>query len=144
MKSKLKLCAGCDRMKIIWKNVEGKRYCQQCSIGVAKLDVRAKPTRAVPSRSTRIKQVSDKRQKLLVAYKTLQEVYKKTHKMCEAKLPGCTLVGQDVHHMAGKASDELYIDTTQWLFVCRHCHRIIEENPVMAKELGLSKSRLNK
>jgi hypothetical protein len=36
----------------------------------------------------------------------------------------------------------LLLDISNYLAVCRECHKIIEENPEMAKKLNLSKSRL--
>jgi len=43
--------------------------------------------------------------------------------------------------MEGRGENHNKIST--WLAVCRNCHRWIEENPVEAKELGFSRSRLN-
>ena len=61
---------------------------------------------------------------------------------CEAKLMGCTGKSSDIHHMRGRGEYMLKIGT--WLSVCRSCHTYIELHPVEAKELGFSKSRLNK
>lgn len=143
MKSKAKLCAGCNQPKIIWKNIGGKKYCQQCSIGVAKLDDRAKPAKAVPSRSSGIKRVSDKKAKLDIAYSVLRKRYLLDHPNCMARLPDCTLKSTDIHHMMGKVG-LLYLDDTQFVALCRVCHQKIELSPDLAKALNLSKSRLKK
>lgn len=68
--------------------------------------------------------------------------FKKSNALCKANLEGCTKKTQDVHHKKGR-SGSLLMDENYWLPVCRNCHRIIEQNPKMAKELGLSESRLN-
>jgi hypothetical protein len=61
---------------------------------------------------------------------------------CEAGLKGCTVFATEVHHQKGRIGKNL-LDRSTWLGVCRNCHDIIEHEPVMAKERGLSKSRLN-
>ena len=77
------------------------------------------------------------------AYRLTAAAFKADHPICEAHLPGCTKVTEDVHHVAGRVGANM-LDEAKFLAVCRACHRIIEENPVMAKALGLSISRLNK
>jgi hypothetical protein len=61
---------------------------------------------------------------------------------CQAKLVGCTGKATDVHHKAGRVSEN-YLNIQTWLAVCRQCHTWIETNPLEAKELGFSESRLN-
>lgn len=89
-----------------------------------------------------IKQASDKQSVLNRAYSTIAKAYKSTHPICQAALIGCTKITEDVHHMGGRGVNLLNED--KFLAVCRHCHTILEENPTMAKALGLSISRLSK
>ncbi|MFD2600191.1 hypothetical protein ACFSQ3_14630 [Sphingobacterium corticis] len=64
------------------------------------------------------------------------------NKLCKARLEGCTVWTTDVHHKKGRINN-LLTDETYFLPVCRSCHQVIELNPVLAKELGFSQSRLN-
>lgn len=54
----------------------------------------------------------------------------------------CQYFATDYHHPAGKIEYELL--TKEVIPLCRSCHRIVEEKPLLAKEIGLSKSRLIK
>lgn len=60
---------------------------------------------------------------------------------CQARLQSCTQTATDVHHKAGRG--ENHNDISTWLAVCRSCHTWIELHPEEAKELNLSKTRLN-
>jgi len=62
--------------------------------------------------------------------------------MCEARLPGCSLNATDIHHKKGRIGVN-YLDTTNFLAVCRACHNLIETHVEMAKEAGFSKNRLS-
>jgi hypothetical protein len=64
------------------------------------------------------------------------------HSTCQAGLVECTGQSTEIHHKAGRI-EELYTKISNFLAVCRNCHRFIEENPEEAKQLGLSVSRLN-
>jgi len=74
-------------------------------------------------------------------YSKKRLVFLALHSNCQAKLPGCNLFSTDVHHKAGRVGDD-YLNMNKWLAVCRNCHTWIEINPVEAKELGFSESRL--
>ncbi len=56
----------------------------------------------------------------------------------------CKKQATQVHHMAGRATIELLLDTNLWLAVCMPCHEFIERNPLWAKEKGYSLERLAK
>lgn len=62
---------------------------------------------------------------------------------CEAKLEGCTGRATQWHHPEGRIGAKL-IDEKNKKLVCANCHYRIETEPEMAKQKGLSKSRLNK
>ena len=59
---------------------------------------------------------------------------------CQARLDGCTANSTDVHHMKGRGV--FYLDKATWLSVCRTCHDWIEKNPLQAKDMEFSKTRL--
>ena len=98
---------------------------------------------AKPKRQAKIKPLSDKRAKRNREYLKLRKSFLETFPECQAKLSGCTHEATQVHHKCGRI-ESLLNDTTYWLAVCHSCHTWIELNPVKAKELGLSLSRLSK
>jgi len=125
---KLKKCAGCEQMKHIWKSHGKDKYCQQCWYSIEK------PKSISP--------VSEKRRGEMDEYSRLRDAFLTAKPRCEAKLVGCTGASTDVHHKAGRVGDN-YLKIGTWLSVCRSCHGWIETNPLEAKELGFSESRLN-
>lgn len=56
---------------------------------------------------------------------------------------GCTKVATEYHHPSGRIGDNL-MPNKNGVGLCHHCHEHIEKQPLLAKELGLSKSRLAK
>lgn len=90
-----------------------------------------------------IPKFSKKREEENEIYFEQREKFLAAKKKCEAQLPGCTKKATEVHHGIGRVGAN-FLDETTWVAVCRSCHREIELNPEMAKELGLSVSRLAK
>lgn len=88
-----------------------------------------------------IQKVSEKQRDLNKRFAKAKREYLKEHPFCQAGINGCTKIAIDVHHMAGKASEELLLDKTLFLAVCRPCHTAIEANPAWAKQNGFSVSR---
>lgn len=88
-----------------------------------------------------IKKISDKQKGRLVIYKQLAAKFKKENPECLARLSGCTIKTNDVHHMAGREGDRLN-DVAYWLPVCRNCHSFITENSNWAIQNGLSQKRV--
>jgi hypothetical protein len=125
---KLKKCAGCNELKHIWKSHGKEKYCQPCWYSIDK------PKSISP--------VSAKRRVEMDEYGKKRTAFLIVNPHCKAKLQGCTGVATDVHHKAGRISDN-YLHMNRWIAVCRSCHKWIEENPKEAKELGFSESRLN-
>lgn len=128
IQSKLKVCAGCDELKHIWKSHGKEKYCQSCWYNIEK------PKSISP--------VSAKRRVEMDEYSKLRNVFLIAKPSCEAKLVGCTRVSSDVHHKAGRTGDN-YLKVGTWAALCRSCHSYIELHPEEAKELGFSQSRLN-
>ncbi len=124
---KLKMCAGCNELKHIWKSDKKDKYCKECWYK------QEPPKKAAP--------VSKKMKETISAYSKLRDAFLYIKPHCEAKLVGCTGKSQDVHHKAGRGENHLQVGT--WLAVCRSCHQWIEENPSEAKELGYSENRLS-
>lgn len=90
-----------------------------------------------------MRQISKKQSANLRIYKKVREIYLNDNPNCEAKLQGCSYEATEIHHKKGRVGNLLQ-DDFYFLAVCRCCHVWIEENPVKAKELGLSLSRLEK
>jgi hypothetical protein len=131
---KKKICNGCKEEKLIYKCIDGKKYCKYCTY------ILIPPKQTVTK--TVINRVSDKKKQKDVEYSKLRKLYLESHPFCEAKLPGiCTAEATDIHHMSGKIGDD-YLDVTNFISLCRACHVWVENNPTEAKELGLSKNRL--
>jgi hypothetical protein len=131
---KKKICNGCKEEKLIYKCIDGKKYCKYCTYILI-------PTKQTVTK-TFINRVSDKKKQKDVEYSKLRKLYLESHPFCEAKLPGiCTAEATDIHHMSGKIGDD-YLDVNNFIALCRVCHVWVENNPTEAKELGLSKNRL--
>lgn len=85
----------------------------------------------------KIKPRSKKMQDNMVLYGKLRKQFLKEH-------PVCPITGEkttDVHHKKGRLG-KLLLDQRFWLAVSRKGHKWIEENPLEAKKLGYSLSRL--
>ena len=127
IQTKLKICAGCNQPKHIWKSHGKEKFCKDCWY-----------TREKPKA---IKPISPKMVNSLDEYSKRRIAFLAMHPGCQAKLEGCTGAATDIHHKAGRIGALLLL-ISKWLAVCRSCHRWIEENPVEAKELGYSEDRI--
>lgn len=127
IQAKLKMCAGCNQPKHIWKSHGKEKYCKECWYSIEK------PKSISP--------VSKRRRGEMDEYSKLREAFLVVKPFCEAKLSNCTGKATDVHHKSGRVGEN-YLKIATWLAVCRPCHTWIEENPEEAKQLGLSDSRL--
>lgn len=135
MKKKLKVCDGCKREAMIWKNHEGNRYCKYCWQAKNLTSKPAKKQKPIAPRSP-------KRAKQEREYLKKRSSYLLSSPLCNAKLQNiCTTHATDVHHMQGRIGN-LLTDETKFLAVCRACHDWIETHPKEAKELGYSISRI--
>ena len=126
IQAKLKMCAGCNEPKHIWKSHGKDKYCKECWYSIEK-------PKAIAPISKKMKETVDQYSKIRTAYLTVNT-------SCKAKLQGCSGAATEVHHKAGRGENHLRIAT--WLPVCRNCHTWIELHPTEAKELGLSENRL--
>lgn len=124
---KLKMCAGCNELKHIWKSHKKDKFCKECWY-------KQEPPKKLAPVSKKMKETMDEYTKKRVAFLALNP-------SCQAALVGCTRIATDVHHKAGRGANHNNINT--WFAVCRSCHKWIEENPAEAKELGYSESRIS-
>jgi hypothetical protein len=136
MQVKLKMCAGCNTEKVIWKNFEGSKYCKDCWY--------SKEVTKLPSSKKPIKPKSDKKDILDVLYSRMRKEFLNEPKnaTCKAKLPGC--MGQfkenlTVHHTRGRGL--YYLDKTTWIPLCLSCHEWVETHPKEAREMNLSHTK---
>ena len=125
MKTKMKLCSGCETEQYIWKTIGRDRYCKSCAATIT-------PTKKIPAKSS--KKASEDE-----TYSKLRRDFLTLHPTCRAQLPTCTAQATDVHHKKGRG--KYYLITPTWLPVCRTCHMWIETHPIEAKELGFSEDR---
>ena len=115
---KLKECFNCKKLKLIYKNKEGKKYCKQCFFSLFGW--------------TKIKPVSKKQQTRLQKYMILRNQYLLEHPICEV----CnSAASTEIHHKSKRVGDNLFKD---FLATCRTCHVYIEEHPAIAKSKGWS------
>lgn len=97
-----------------------------------------KPAKPIPVRSEKQKGIMKELAKL---YKIF--LSKPGNQKCKAGFDGCTKVATEIHHSKGRIGANA-TDVTTFIPLCHSCHRLVEENPQQAKELGLSKPRLKK
>jgi hypothetical protein len=140
---KLKECSECKEMTYLWK--ANPKLCKKCAMKISS----SKPLKSksdTPTHKTtkspayRIKSVSDKKLAELKEYRIVRDRYLKNNPICE--YPNCTSREVELHHRAGR-SGKLLCDDTYFCSLCRAHHRFVEDNPIQAKELGLSVSRLD-
>ena len=127
MVTKKKICAGCNTMSYIYKNIDGKKYCKSCAYKI--------------NSPIKIKKVSEKRKQQNDEYSKLRKLYLESHPFCEAKLSGiCTSEATDIHHLySGKDRNKYYLQIETYKAVCRSCHNFIHDHlsTEEALELGL-------
>lgn len=136
MLNKKKICNQCQKLKYVWKSINGKPHCQKCAMSVSKSKKIINTKQYI-----KINNKSSTQVKLDAAYKVLRDIFIKNHPMCQVNILGvCTLKSTDVHHSRGKG--EYLCDTTTFIPTCRACHTWIHENNKKAQVLGFIKSRL--
>jgi len=136
VEAKKKLCNGCNELQYIWKKEGPNRYCKSC------WSQQSKNKKSLTLTPKPLNKKSSKQEKIERLYSILRTKYLLAHPFCEASLPGCQVNATDIHHKAGR--QQFMLDDSTYLAVCRLCHTQIEENPEMAKTLGLSESREKK
>lgn len=133
---------GCDLPVFGTDKITRKGYCgnhQYCRTD-RKPRIMKKPKQATSITRKPIKKISDKLKKALVVYNLKRKIYLMEHPVCEANLVGCSKQATTIHHMKGRG---VLLNAVEfWMGACMNCHRIIEQEPEMAKQCGFSVSRL--
>lgn len=78
-----------------------------------------------------------------MTYSQSRKEYLSEHPFCEARVSGCTHTATDIHHKAGRFGDRL-TDKSEFLAVCRNCHRWIHDNDKLSREKGWLKNTYRK
>lgn len=131
MKAKKKKCSRCLELRFIYKSEGRDKYCQSCWFII-------QPPKA-------INKVSDKRKKENIVYSKLREAHLKKFPNCQVRLPGCTRVAIDIHHLySGCGRDKYFLDILTWLTVCRACHSKIHDVLSTEEAVALGLRKLDK
>lgn len=77
---------------------------------------------------TRLKSVSNKRQKQYEKYSKIRLNFLAEHQICEICNSACS---QDIHHKRGRNNERL-LDANFFMAICRRCHIKIHLNPKWA------------
>lgn len=83
---------------------------------------------------------SSKEKKRQAAYSVLRKEFMKSRITCEVKLPGCTGISSEVHHLfMGSDRYKYFLDDSTYIAICRHCHHVVhtELSSEELIELGL-------
>jgi hypothetical protein len=86
-----------------------------------------------------ISPVSKKREKINAIYGPKAASFRYDNPKCVILSPVCTGATQGVHHVKGKATEELLLDENFWLPACNACNDYIEEKPLWAIANGFKK-----
>jgi len=100
-----------------------------------------KPEKRDKKKPCKIKLRSDKRARQEREYSKKRKEYLIDHPICEVL--GCFAKSTEVHHKKGRIGD-LLTDERYFMAVCNAHHRVIELNPIWAKNNGYSLNRLSK
>lgn len=116
-----------------WRNYKQIRYCKYHwnASGIKKPKI--------------IKSVSDKQKQKNLEYSKVRKEFlsKPENSFCRVQVDGClhvTGLELQIHHMMGRIG-KLLTDTKYFLPCCGNCHRWVEDNSLIAKELGFSLNR---
>lgn len=112
-----------------------KRECKHpCCGDTCRKDKPKKPRK-------RLNPISKKQGKRNREYAKERKEFLEDNPACQAQLKTCLGKSTQVHHKRGRVGKN-FLDKKTWLACCQWCHDVIELNPELAKELGLSESRL--
>lgn len=128
IKPKISTCVTCSKTKPIY----AKKMCGWCY---------EKQRNKMPLKQAKkpIKQFSKKSLDNLKRYRILRDKYLKENPVCQ--YPGCQSRDVTLHHRRGRVGAYL-TDKRFFSALCWPHHQHIELNPDLAKQLGLSLSRL--
>lgn len=119
---KKKVCISCQTERYIY----AKKMCRFCY-------QKYKPPKAIPKRSK-------KSEGILRQYNSIRNEFLEENPVC--MYPGCNSREVTLHHARGR-SGSLLTDKRYFKSLCWPHHQHIEQNPDLAKKLGLSYYRLS-
>ena len=111
------VCLSCKKERIV---VVKKLLCAQCN------------EKSKGKKQTKIKSLSDKRQKQNTEYLKLRKEYLKNNANCEVKLEGCTFISTEIHH-AKKRTGAMLTNVKYFVAICRNCHTKVENENIKTK-----------
>ena len=121
---KKKLCKGeCNSMQYLFS----KGMCKSCWARLHK-----KP----------MNPMSEKHKKTIEEYKPIRKKFLEENPICQANVKCNGAEATEIHHVAGKGTKKLWLDTENFLAICRECHQWEITHSEEAKELGISKRRI--
>lgn len=143
---KVKQCSACGFEGALWQS--SPKLCKTCAMK-AKAESMEPSTRKVKTNTetksykkvySTISPISEKQSKRLAEYRKVRDQFLKENPFC--KICGTT---NDIslHHSRGRIG-ELLIDTAHFVTLCLKHHEQAEREPWWAKQMGISKSRLDK
>jgi 5-methylcytosine-specific restriction endonuclease McrA len=84
-------------------------------------------------RRTPLRRISKKRKQQLDIYSDLRREHLLAHPYCR----NCLKPATDIHHRKPRGRGGKLNDPTNFVSVCRQCHKKIHDNPKWAEEIGL-------
>lgn len=99
----------------------------ECKQNLKRLKVKDKTTK--PKKS--IKTISDKRKAQNKDYGKIRLQFLSDHFLCER----CQKPADEIHHKAGRNGERLN-NVSDFMSVCRSCHKYIHDNPVESRKKG--------
>ncbi len=117
--------------KYDWQKRDRER--KEAKVAEKKKEKRNKPAYKIKRRAKKL--ASAER-----IYSVLSKDFLMDNPVCQCGREGCWGVATEVHHKKGRGK---WLNVVEFfLSVCHHCHRWVELNPVEAKRLGYSVSRI--
>lgn len=126
------MCFGCGNFKEV-KLFNASPYCKEC-------EPNPDPKPEKEKKVYKLRPLSKKRNKQNNDYLKKRREYLLRHKECKPNEEGCEGEANQIHHMKGREGG-LLTDETYFLECCNNCHRLIEDNPEWAINMGYSVSR---
>ncbi|SEG75546.1 hypothetical protein SAMN05421877_11925 [Sphingobacterium lactis] len=130
IKRKTANCIECNQLRLVY----ALKRCQQCYWKSKLKSWKKKPLKA-PIRKKSKKLTQQEREYRIVKARFLSE-----NPVC--MYPGCNSMEVTLHHAKGRIGT-LLTDRRYFKSLCWPHHQHIEQNPVLARKLGLSYSRLS-
>lgn len=88
-------------------------------------------------RSGRLPARSKQRNRDMVTRRRLVSTVLRQHPWCQARLLGCEGRSVEVHEPLSRGRGGSFLDESNVLALCRHCHQWVTDHPEQAGALGL-------